>query len=489
MAVGRHFIGNEWIGGGQDAFLSRDPATAAVIWEGPAAGAEEVALAVSSARSAIDSWARAALADRLRLIEAFAAQLKSNRESLARTISLDTGKPLWESLTEVDSMIGKAPVSIEAYNDRCRETVAVSAGVVTATRFRPHGVIAVFGPFNLPGHLPNGHIIPALIAGNTVVFKPSELAPLVAQHIAELWEAAGVTAGVINMLQGGRETGKALSTSSGLDGLFFTGSAETGKALHRAFAGRPEKILALEMGGNNPLVVWDAADLASAARLTVLSAFITSGQRCTCARRLIIPGSGMGDEFIDELTGLIKRIRVGAFTDVPEPFMGPVISDTAAEGLLSAQRALIEAGAETLVPMAPLRGIPAMLSPGLIDVSEVADRPDVEFFGPLLQLIRVRTFEEALHEANNTAFGLAAGLISDNKALREGFVGRIRAGVISVNRQTTGAGAKAPFGGIGASGNHRPSAYFAADYCSYPAALTEVEEIAAHASHIPGVNG
>jgi succinylglutamic semialdehyde dehydrogenase len=482
-----HYIGNRWIAGTGPSFASEDPATDETTWEGRAATAAEVDRAVVAARDAFEEWAGTPLSGRIRLLEAFRDRIAARRSGLAEAISRETGKPLWESHAEVDGMAVKVSVSIDAYHDRCRVVRVVRAGAANATRHKPHGVTAVFGPFNMPGHLPNGHIVPALLAGNTVVFKPSESAPLVGRMAMEAWENAGVPPGVLNMIQGGPETGAALAAHPGLDGLFFTGSAETGRAIHRAYGGRPETILALEMGGNNPLVVHEVSDLDAAAYLTVQSAFLTAGQRCSCARRLIVPRGGEGDRFVERLLALTGRIRVGRYTDVPEPFMGPVISRQAAEGLLRAREALEARGGVGLAAMEPVGGRTAMLSPGLMDVTAVADRPDVELFGPFLQIIRVPGFEAALREANNTAYGLAAGLLSDSRELYERFYRRIRAGVVNWNRQLTGASGYLPFGGIGISGNHRPGAYFAVDYCSYPVASIELSEIRMPERFLPGI--
>ena len=490
MATKSHFINGLWIesAAGQ-AFKSTDPATAGeVVWEAPAATVDEVDRAVSAAREAADSWAAVPLTQRIFFLERFAQQLKDNRARLAESISRETGKPTWEALSEVDSMINKVPVSIEAFNDRRRPIEHEAAGGLAATRFKPYGVVAVFGPFNFPGHLPNGHIVPALIAGNTVVFKPSELTPLVAQTTVELWEAAGLPIGVLNLVQGGRDTGAALAANKGIDGLFFTGSAAVGRILNRTFADHPDKILALEMGGNNPLVVHEASDLDAAAYLTIQSAFITAGQRCTCARRLIVPEGPQGEAFLARLVEMTKTIRVGRYTDSPEPFMGPVISAGAADKLLSAQIALTSSGAQTLLEMTKLPPSPAMVSPGILDVTSVPNRPDEELFGPLLQVIRTKDFSAAVVEANNTVYGLAAGLLSDNADLYAQFLAKIRAGVVNWNRQTTGASGSLPFGGVGRSGNNRPSGYYAADYCSYPVASLENSKLAVPGSITPGIS-
>ena len=245
---GYHLIGDAHVPGEGSPFQSTDPATGEILWAGRAATDREVDRAVRAAREAFEAWAWRPMAERVAVLEAFAEQLKQHKEELAETISRETGKPRWEGLEEVGSMIGKVPLSLQAYRDRRAELLGELGGAVAATRFKPHGVVAVFGPFNFPGHLPNGHIVPALLAGNTVVFKPSELTPLVGQRTAELWRAAGLPPGVFNLVQGDRTTGAALAAHRDLDGLFFTGSVAAGESLHRAFAGHAQKILALEIG-------------------------------------------------------------------------------------------------------------------------------------------------------------------------------------------------------------------------------------------------
>lgn len=465
-------------------FSSINPATGETIWTGLAADAAAVDAAVRAAHQAFPAWSGKSFDERAAVAKAFAAQLTANKEVLADAISAEVGKPRWEALTEVQSMIGKVDISIEAHQRRCAE-FKNSLGM---TRFRPHGVVAVLGPFNFPGHLPNGHIVPALLAGNTVVFKPSEYAPAVAELTAKLWAAAGLPGGVLNVVQGGRETGAALAAHAGLNGLFFTGSARAGLALNEQFARTPERILALEMGGNNPLIVHRAADVKAAVALTVQSAYLSAGQRCTCARRLIVPAGPEGDRFLAALANTTRALRVGASTERPEPFMGPVVSAATADRLLEAQKHLLARGAVALVEMRRLKPGTGLVSPALLDVTAGPDRDDEEFFGPLLQVIRVPDFEAALREANDTRYGLAAGLISDNAALYERFRAEVRAGIINWNQQLTGASSGAPFGGVGRSGNHRPSAYLAADYCSYPVASIEVPELRVPAQLPPGIS-
>ena len=488
MSFQSHHIANIWHPGEGPEFVAIDPTSSVPSWLGRAATTREVDRAVLAARDAFEPWSDTSLKSRIDFVQTFAAALKKHEPSLAESICISTGKPRWEAMQEVASMIGKIAVSIEAHGERCGEKVHDVSGSKAITRYKPHGVVAVLGPFNLPGHLPNGHIVPALIAGNTVVFKPSEQTPLVGQRMMEVWHEVGLPPGVINMVQGGRETGIALAQHRGIDGLFFTGSFAAGLALSRSFAETPECILALEMGGNNPLIVHDVSDLKAASYHTIQSAYITAGQRCTCARRLILVEGQESALFLETLLAMMERIRVGRWNDEPAPFVGPVISKKAAEKVMEAQEDLLKRGAIALKRCYVASGSEAMITPGLIDVTAVREHGDVEIFGPLLQVIRVKDFDEAIAVANDTKYGLAAGLLCENRALYELFCRRIRAGVIQWNKQTTGASGQLPFGGIGHSGNHRPSGYFAADYCSYSQAVYESERVTMPGTMTPGLD-
>jgi len=468
-----HFIAGSWHEGGGEPFRSTNPANDSVVWEGGAANAEQVEAAVAAARGAFPAWSMMTQDDRTAIIRRYAELVGEKKAELAKLISDEAGKVLWDALGEATAMANKIEISLKAHAERTGSREAVNGVIRSKLSHRPHGVMAVFGPYNFPGHLPNGHIVPALIAGNTIVFKPSELTPAVAEMMVRIWDEAGLPKGVLNLVQGGRDTGAALVACEGIDGLLFTGSANTGLAISKQLLGRPQVIQALEMGGNNPLIVHEVGDVNAAAILTILSAFVSSGQRCTCARRLIVPTGEKGDTFVAELAAMIDKIIVGAGATEPEPFMGPVISAAAADTVLKAQADLEAGGATVIRRIERLPDGKAFLSPGLIDVTAVANRPDEEVFGPMLQLIRVDDFDGAIAEANNTKYGLASGLISDSRELFDYFFPRSRAGIVNWNQQLTGAASTAPFGGIGWSGNHRPSAYYAADYCAYAVATME----------------
>jgi succinylglutamic semialdehyde dehydrogenase len=458
-----------------------NPSTGVVDWEGRCADEVEIDRAVTAAGAALEDWADTPFEPRAEKIEAVADGYRREKANLADAICRQTGKPRWEAAAEVDSMIAKAAVSIAAHRQRRWPSSQTIGGLTAVTRFAPIGVLAVLGPFNMPGHLPNGHLMPAVLAGNTVVFKPSELTPAVGELMAGIWAEADFPAGVFNLVQGGPATGSALVRHPRLDGVLFTGSYAAGKAIHQALADRPEMMLALEMGGNNPLIVWDCADLDAAALLVIQSAFITSGQRCSCARRLIIPTNG--DAFLERLIRAMGRVRVGLYTDEPENFMGTVISAQAAEKLLQAQPDLLEHGGRALVEMRRDARSPALLWPGLVEVRETQD---TEIFGPLLQVRRVPDFDAAVKEANQTRYGLSAGLVSDRAELYETFRRRARAGVVNFNRPLTGARSDLPFGGIGRSGNHRPGASFAVDYCCDPVAALEAPHV--EVTQAPGIS-
>lgn len=482
------FIQGKWLTGEGHDVQSINPANGEVIWHGKTATATQVNSAVDAARAAQFDWFMLGYERRLAIVEAYRDQLEAHKAEMAETIAQETGKPQWETATEAAAMIGKIGLSAKAHDKRTgTETSDLPAGRAVL-RHKPHGVVAVFGPYNFPGHLPNGHIVPALLAGNTVVFKPSELTPKVAELMLKCWEKAGLPNGIINLVQGEVDTGKALASHPQIDGLFFTGSSRTGHILHQQYAGHPGKILALEMGGNNPLIIKGVSDTKAAVHDIIQSAYISSGQRCTCARRLYVEKGAQGDALIAALIAAVKQIKVGAWNAQPQPFMGSMISETAARGMVAAQATLQSLGGVSLIELKQVEVGTGIVSPGLIDVSAITKLPDDEYFGPLLQLVRYSDFDEAIRLANDTRYGLSAGLLADSREDYDYFLARIRAGIVNWNKQITGASGAAPFGGVGASGNHRASAFYAADYCAYPVASMEADSVSFPATLSPGLS-
>lgn len=462
------WIDGHWQDGQGEWFEKTNPATGDTSWEGTAAAPNQVEQAVDAARLAQVDWARRPQQERTDIVQHYAELVAQNRDAIADAISRDMGKVRWEALGEAGAIAGKVGISIRAQTERAGDSQEEAAFGALNLTHRPHGVMAVFGPFNFPGHLPNGHIVPALLAGNSIVFKPSELAPSVAEILIQCFAEAGLPDGLLNMVQGGRDTGAALLNSD-INGLLFTGSAQTGLFFHKHFAGRPDIILALEMGGNNPLIVWDPADIDAAADIAAQSAFLTTGQRCSCARRVILPRGAWGDQVVEAIVARAKALKIGDSTE-EDVFMGPLVSDQAAQNAVDFQMMLSKKGGKSLRRLKRMDRGGGFVTAGVIDVTEAADVPDEELFGPLMQIIRVRDFTEALQRANDSRYGLSGGLVSDDDELWATAKMDMKAGILNRNRPTAGASGAMPFGGPGLSGNFRPGAYYAADYCAWPQA-------------------
>ena len=483
-----NFINGVWVNGQGESLLKQNPVSGDLLWQGRAADEEQVTQACRSARAAFAGWAKRSFGERQMIVERYATLLETHKERLTEIIARETSKPRWEAATEVTAMINKIAISVKAYHTRTGETYTPMPDGAATLRHRPHGVLAVFGPYNFPGHLPNGHIVPGLLAGNTIIFKPSELTPMIGEEVMKLWQQAGIPDGVLNLIQGGATTGRSLAQQTELDGLLFTGSASTGYQLHRQFAGQPEKILALEMGGNNPLIVDDPAYLDGAVHVAIQSAFITAGQRCTCARRLLVKEGAQGDAFIRRLVEVTARIQPGEWDANPQPFIGGLITPFAAQQVLVAWQTYLALGGKALLEPKQLKTGSSLLSPGIIELTDVVSVPDEEVFGPLLTVYRYSEFDEAIRLANNTRYGLACGLISPEREKFEQLLLEARAGIVNWNKPLTGAASTAPFGGVGASGNHRASAWYAADYCAWPMATLESPHFALPVVLGPGLD-
>lgn len=462
------YVDGQWSLGEGEAFSSICPATGETVWRGAAASASQVARAVAAARSAFDDWSRRPQDARTRIMEAYGEAIAGRADEIAHTISRDMGKALWDSKGEAGAMAGKIDLSIRAQVERAGSKVSDAPFGSTHLTHRPHGVMAVYGPFNFPGHLPNGHIVPALLAGNTCVFKPSELAPAVAAIMVECFEEAGLPEGCLNVVQGARETGGALLDAA-IDGVLFTGSAKTGTFFHKHFGGRPEILLALEMGGNNPLIIWDPADVDAAADIAAQSAFLTTGQRCSCARRVFLPEGRFGDQVVEAILSRAQGLTIGAW-DEDDVFMGPLVSPGAAKAAVDFQAMLEAKGGRILTPLVQAEEDRGFVTAGVVDVTGAEGIPDEELFGPVMQVMRVPDLRTAISRANDTRFGLSGGLVCDDEMAWVQASEQMRAGILNRNRPTAGASGALPFGGPGLSGNHRPSAWYAADYCAWPQA-------------------
>ncbi|MEM7409631.1 MAG: aldehyde dehydrogenase family protein [Myxococcota bacterium] len=437
----------------------------------PVASAADVDAAVTRAQQAFPAWRDAGADARRRVLERFAEIAAAKVDELAALIAREVGKAHWDALGEAKLLAPKVAVTLGDGLDLVADVVPAAG---QRASYRPRGVLAVYGPFNFPAHLPNGHIVPALATGNAVVFKPSEESPIVGAWMADCWREAGLPEGVLEVVQGGPDTGRALAAAD-VDGILFTGSYATGRALQEATLDAPQKLLALELGGSNAMIVCADADLELAVAEAALSIAATTGQRCTCARRLFVERPIL-DEFQERLEGVLRGLRIGR-PDDPDVFMGPLAS-AAAFARLEKQRGLAaEAGGERVLLVDP--GLPApFVGAGLVrfeNTDQTHPYQREEIFGPEAALYPVGDLDHAIAATNDSDYGLAASVMTRERAKFEHAVGRIRTGILNWNKATVGASGRLPFGGSGKSGNDRPAGVTATLYCTAPQAHLENE--------------
>lgn len=453
--------------------VSRSPADERdVLGRFAVADSVAVAEAITRARAAFPAWRDSGFEARATVIRRFRDLAIARSENLANLIAREMGKAIWDARSEAKLLPAKVDVTLA---DGMRTVAPIEAGPGIRTTVHPRGVLAVLGPYNFPAHLPNGHIVPALATGNTVVFKPSELTPAVGAFMAALWRDAGLPEGVLEIVHGSGETGAALASHADVDGVLFTGSYATGRALEEICQGQAGKLLALEMGGRNAIVVLDDADLELALAETALSICATTGQRCSCASRLFVHERVI-DAFADRLCALLEAVSVGMPLD-ESVFMGPLASISAAEKVLSYRMSAVEAGGERLLDVDPGRPLP-WLGAGLVrfatTVQSHACQRD-EIFGPEAALYPIRDLDEAIAAVNDSDYGLVASLMTGNRAHYEHAIGRVQTGLLNWNKGTIGASGKLPFGGHKRSGNDRPAGIHSALYCTTHQAHLEGE--------------
>lgn len=476
MSKGNYY-GGEWRTGKGEMFESISPIDGTVLWRGNNTINEEMDECITIACSASEQWGSTSEEVRYSYVRRFAELVKEKTEEIAEIISLEVGKPFWEAKTEASALVGKIDSTIDAYEYRNKELVrSMANGAISRTSFKPLGVVVTISPYNFPAHMANGHIIAALVCGNCVIWKPSENCPLVAEKVMEIWDEVGLPRGVINMIQGDGTVGESFCKDERVNGVFFTGSYNVGEKIRKMCG--TSKMCALEMGGDSPLVVWEVSDIKAAAIATIQSAFITTGQRCSSARRIIVKNDVNGDAFINALIDYINRIKIGKPFDENQPYMGPMKHKGLVASVLEYQDELLSLGAKPLIKCEQSDLGDCFITPGLIDVTQIVGKyKNKEVVGPFVRLCRVDSFEEAINEANNTEYGLAAGIFTDKKEYYDIFFNKVKAGLINWNQQLTGASGMAPFGGIKNSGNYRPSGYFAVDYCVYAVAAIENDQL------------
>jgi succinylglutamic semialdehyde dehydrogenase len=454
-----------------ETLVSRSPADPGdEIGRFPVADRAAIDAAVSRARAAFPAWRAAGLEARAPLLRRFAELVRPRAEALAALIAREVGKALWDARAEA----ALVPAKVDATLGAGMHFVApIDGGPGAVATFEPRGVLAVLGPFNFPAHLPNGHIVPALATGNTVVWKPSELAPAVAEWLAAAWREAGLPPGVLELVHGGADTGRTLALHPDVDGVLFTGSSAVGRALSEATLDQPGKLLALELGGRNAIVVLADADLELAVAESALSIAASTGQRCSSASRLFVERSIEGS-FTERLLRVLRGLRVGPPLEAGV-FMGPLVS-RAAHAKLERYRALAkDAGGERLLEVRPDLP-PPFTGAGLVRFADTRqDHPYQrdEIFGPEAALYAVDDLDAAIAAVNDSDFGLVASVFTRDRARFERCIGRVRTGLLNWNRGTIGASGRLPFGGARRSGNDRPAGILSAVYCTTPQARLE----------------
>ena len=444
-----------------------------------------------SAKNAFKEWAHTPQNKRFELLNNLKNLYLTHAEKLAQIISRETGKPLWEALNEAKIMASKVSITIDHSMKLVAETRVEEAlpSVDGYIRYKPRGVMAVIGPFNFPGHLPNGHIIPALATGNTVIFKPSDRTPMVGQLIAEFFHEAGFPKGVFNLVQGQSEIGRRLVTNEYVDGVLFTGSYDVGLKIKQDTLNHHWKILALEMGGKNSTVVWKDADIKKAVYETLLGAYLTSGQRCSCTSKVILH-KDVYDKFLDNFYPNAKKLTIGHWSE--NPFMGPLISEDSVEKYLRFQEIAKREGAECLMrgKSLDLKHEGYYVTPSIYLVpgpNKQSVYQNNEIFGPNVAVYKVEDFDEALEINNASGFGLVMALFTKDRMLFDKALLDAKVGLLNWNRTTNGASSRLPFGGMGKSGNDRPSAHFAVNYTTIPIASLEDMTPWGESQLLPGI--
>ncbi len=450
MTVHRNYVAGEW----QAAAATRvneNPSDldspVGVYAQGSAA---DVSAAVEAARAALPAWASASASVRASVLQAAADELSARREELGELLSREEGKTRAEGIGEVARAadIFRFYAS-EAYRAVGELLPSARQGVSIEVRRQPVGVVGVITPWNFPIAIPAWKIAPALAYGNAVVFKPAELVPGSAWELAAILDRAGVPAGVFNLVMGrGSEVGEAIITHLDVNAVSFTGSLGVGRRVAAAGAARLARVQ-LELGGKNPVVVLDDADLDLAAEHVVNGAFVSTGQRCTASSRIIVT-AGVHDRFVERLAQRTRALRVGHALN-PTSDIGPVVDATQLRQNLDYLDLGTREGATQLVAgelvERSTRG--HYLTPALFVESTAAMRLNrEEIFGPIAAVIRVADYDEALATANDSEFGLAAAIMTRSLKHAEHFKRHAQAGMTMVNLATAGQEFQAPFGGV-----------------------------------------
>ncbi|HWU91271.1 MAG TPA: aldehyde dehydrogenase family protein, partial [Kofleriaceae bacterium] len=471
MQARGNFIGGAFVPSSGKALISRNPAADGAVVLETAGSPAAVDEACAAAAAAQPGWAALTPAQRLAHLERFTQEISARAQPIADAIVLETGKIRSEAKAEVATVAGRLELVKAAMAADLRPG-QVAPG--EHLRFQALGVVGVIGPFNFPVHLCHAHVVPALLAGNTVVVKPSDITPLCGQRYAEAAHAAGLPAGVFNLVAGAGDVGAALAGQRALRGLCFTGSWTVGRRILEAAVDRPELLIALEMGGKNTCIVLDDAALRQAVHEVAVGGYLSAGQRCTGTERVLVHRK-IADRFLDALARCANELPFGSPED-PAMFAGPLATAAALAKVEAALEAARRGGAQPIVPGRRLPGgsyRTASLHRLPDGVHHVPGYTDVELFGPDLCVSVIDSDDEAIAVLEASPYGFANAVFTGSAARFEHVFARTRSGILNRNRSTNLASSKLPFGGVGKSGNYRPAGAWAHRNVTVPVAVLE----------------
>jgi succinylglutamic semialdehyde dehydrogenase len=479
----------------QERIVKKSPADLSLsLWEG-GVYYDHIEKVIESALKGQETWRKLSFDERINYLKKYQQIIRSQKDEIAQALALEVGKPLWEAKTEAAALDSKVSVTINDSLERIKtQTIKdVMPSIDGHVIYKPLGPCLVIGPFNFPCHLANGQILAALMAGNSIIFKPSEKTIYSAQLMIECFHQAGFPEGVINFINGTGATASKLTSDKRIRGVFFTGSRPVGlKILENTYKDL-NKLVALELGGKNSSIIHHDTNISHALPELLRACFLTTGQRCTSTSMILIHRK-IEQEFISQFKSLTQRIRVGhPLSSSPEVFMGPLI-DAQAEKLYF-----------DFCNYAQADGAEVIVSPQKLDVGHegyyvspsihYAKKPNLsgkfiqeEIFGPNCFFIPYDDIDEAIHIANSTDYGLAASVFTRNSEIYHRCLRDIDAGLINLNRSTVGASARLPFGGVKNSGNHRPAAVSMIDHCvSALASLETLDDTSSLVSDVIGL--
>jgi succinylglutamic semialdehyde dehydrogenase len=467
--------------------------TSQVLWRAEC-DLDHVGHVVESAVMGFETWRKTDLAKRCEILMNYRKIVESKKNEIAHAISLETGKPVWEALTEAAGLASKVDVTIKDSLERIKDkTISEIMPMITGHEIKkPLGPCLVIGPFNFPCHLANGQIISALLTGNSIIFKPSEKTFYSSQLMFDCLTEAGFPNGVVNFILGGAKIAGALTSHKNIKGVFFTGSRNVGlKILENTYKDL-NKLVALELGGKNATIVHHDCDTKHAMPELIRACFLTSGQRCTSTSTIFIH-KDIEQQFVQDFVAITKRLIVDHPTEfVQEPFMGPIIDEAAVKVYKDYCQQAKKEGAEALIDfsMLELKYPGHYVSPTVHYFKHASHNYETlraEIFAPNVVFVPYTDIDEAIALSNLSDYGLAGAIFTADQSIYHKCLADMQVGILNLNRSTVGASARLPFGGLKHSGNHRPAGVSMIEHCVHSIASLETMQTGSSLAEIKGL--